>query len=89
MMTAIRTSQQSMLRNIFMVPAYTVAFVLPIVTLIVTFAGMHAYCATQTDILGTPAMCVGLAQWQEIMPEAPAFTLPELQLPELPQFSGF
>lgn len=84
MTTTIRSRMQGTLRSIFMVPAYTIAFALPVATLILTFIGMHAYCASASGILDTPAMCVGLAQWQESLPEAP-----QLQLPALPALGGF
>lgn len=84
MTTATRT--HSPIRAFFMVPAYTMAFALPAAALIGTFIGMNAYCATQPNLMEAPAMCVGLAHWQESLPAVPEFTLPQLTLPE---FNGF
>jgi hypothetical protein len=60
MTTATRSHAQN--RNVLMFPAYTLAFVLPVVTITFAYIAMDGYCSTATNEIIAPRMCVGLSQ---------------------------
>ena len=71
MTTATRSNAQN--RNVPMLTAYMLAFILPLMAISFAYMGMSIYCKTTTNDITAPRLCIGLQQFQ-----GNAFTLPSV-----------
>lgn len=55
-------------RNLLLMPAYILAFVLPIGALLIIYGLLHLYCGSQSNLLGATGICKGFEQLQAALP---------------------